>query len=533
MAPDRFGDRRRDPEEVAKLLDGAIDEHGDLELSKLTDHLRSEDPEQRASASWALAEAARDRPRQASHAAEDLVAILADDDQWVRRGASWALSRIATTSPRAVREGVSAMTERLSDGDPLVRENASQAVAAIAETYPSRARPATQALAERLEDEDPLVRRYAAEALGYVLASDEIDLSNLNRPTVHRLAEFERLTQKDISVFDAFENESSVQQIADDGPPDGPASGGPATPVGPEEAEELSLPENVPDAPSVRVEQSNVERVGGIGTGRTGVVHRARVATETDDHIVVALKRLRREKFVDDTTAFDETFDRVTAGWQRLADHDYVVSLLGAGRTPHPWLAIEYMDAGSLRERIGQVGFAQATWLTLSIVRAVSHAHAQGVVHGGLRPSNVLFSQTLEGTWDVPKVTDWGLAQCFSEHATSRRWLDPTYAAPEQLTPDRFGRPDHATDVYQLGTLTYELFAGRPPFAGAPAEIAHKVVGDEPRPITDVARGLPDDLDRVLTRALAKRKPERYETVDDLRRELELFANEHAPDVFE
>lgn len=529
MARDHSENRRRNRKRAARLLDAATDD-GDLDLSELLDHLDSDDPDDRAGATWALAEAARDWPHRTSRAADDLVGLLADDDRWVRRGASWALSRIAETSPKSARDGVATLTDRLGDDDPLVRENTTQAVAAVAEQYPSRARPAAPELAERLEDEDPLVRRYAAEALRHLFAGDEIDAAKLDPKMAHRLSEFDQLPRKDASKSGEAEadDEPSVDEATEGEPSGGSTTGSPATY---EEAEEPRPPETVPDAPTVDVEYSNVERVGNIGTGRTGVVHRARVRTEADDHVVVALKRLRRDEFVENREAFDATFDGVSAEWRRLATHDNVVSLLGADRVPDPWLAVEYMDGASLRDRIGRVGFAQATWTTLCVVRAVSHAHAQGVVHGGIRPSNVLFSRTLEGTWDVPKVTDWGLARCFAEHATSRKWLDPTYAAPEQLSPDRFGRADHATDVYQLGVLTYELFAGRPPFAGAPAEIAHQVVGEEPRAITDVAPGLPDDLDRVLRRALARRKPERYETVDDLRRELEVFAGEHAPDV--
>lgn len=529
MAPERSGNRRRDRERAERLLEDATDD-GDLDVSKLLAHLDSDDPDRRASTTWALVEAAREWPHRTSRAADDLVETLGDDDQWVRRGASWALSRIATAEPGAARGGVEALTGRLADDDPLVRENASQAIATISEGYPSRARPAVPALAERLEDDDPLVRRYAEEALRNVIDSEEVDTETLDPPTIHRLSEFELRIETDVPESG---DDAPVEQVEDEEPSSsgGPPAGGAATRV--EAAEEPRPPETVPDAPTVDVESSNVERVGGIGTGRTGVVHRARVRTGADDHVVVALKQLRRDEFVEDAAGFDEAFDRVSTEWRRLGDHDYVISLLGADRVPEPWLAMEYMDAGSLRNRIGWIGFAQATWTAICVVRAVSHAHAHGVIHGGIRPSNVLFSQTLEGTWDVPKVTDWGLLRCFFEHSPSRRWLDPTYATPEQLAPDRFGQHDHATDVYQLGTLTYELFAGRPPFEGTPAEVARKVVGEEPRPTTDVASDLPADLDDILTRALAKRKPERYETVDDLRRELEVFAAEHAPDVLE
>lgn len=521
---------RNGQQRAAKLLSEATDETGDLDISKLVTKLQSDDTDVRSGATWALAEAARDWPHRTSQATGDIIALLDDDDQWVRRGASWALSEIAESAPKAATAGVDALNECLSDEDPLVRENATRAVAEVSERFPSRARPTVSELAKRLEDDDTLVRQYAAEALGNILGDVGI-VEELEPATVHALAEHSDLIQKDIEVFETSEDESALESLAEQGPMDEPNIDRGSAPSRTRRENDRGPPEVVPDAPNIWVGHSDVQRVGGIGTGRTGVVYRARVRTEEDDHVIVALKRLRYQEFVDDEQEFEADFERAVAGWRRLSEHDHVVSVLGSDRHPGPWLALEYMDSASLRDRIGQVGFPEALWDGLSVVRAVSNAHAHGIVHGGIRPSNVLFSETLEGTWDVPKLTDWGLDDCFFEHATTRRWLDPTYAAPEQLMTDRFGTPDHASDVYQLGVLLYELFTGRPPFTGEPADVARQVVNDQPRPATELFSSLPSEIDQLFTRALAREKHERYETVEDLRRELELFVDEHAPEL--
>lgn len=523
---------RRDEQKLrraALLVEEATMDSGDIDISILTDALADDDPHVRASGTWALAEVAYDWPHRTSRATDRLIELLDDDDKWVRRGASWAISEVAEAAPGNASSGIQTLTDHLVDDDQLVQENSTRSVAEIAKQYPNRARPALSVLAKLLENDDTIVQRYAAEAIGNILEGLETIPRGLDQVTVRSLEQYGDLFQKDIEVFDAMEGKSAVETIVDRRFPDDPPA-----PIGPSSHTEHHRggpPDSIPRSPQTRVEYEDVERLGGVGAGKTGLVYRTQIATRGDEHVVVAFKRLRSSTYVDDGRAFAADLDTVATEWALLDDHDNVARILGSGRHPDPWIAVEFLDGGSLADRIERVGFHELLWDVLSITRAVSHAHARGVVHGGIRPSNVLFTQTLAGTWDVPKLTDWGVDRCFFDHATTRRWLDPTYAAPEQLATDEFGRPDHATDVYQLGLVVYELFAGRPPFRGTPAEIARKVVERDPRPLESVTEDLPTGLDRIVDRTLAKPKPERYETVDDLLRDLELLVEEHAPSL--
>ncbi|GAB3329958.1 hypothetical protein GCM10027355_36110 [Haloplanus salinarum] len=210
--------------------------------------------------------------------------------------------------------------------------------------------------------------------------------------------------------------------------------------------------------------------------------------------------------------------------WDKLDDHDHIVGVIDYGAEPVPWIAMEYMDAGDLTERAGELGFEQALWTAVSITRGVRHAHRRGVAHLDLKPSNVLF-RSVEGSWDVPKIADWRLSKHLLEHSKSMQGLSPQYAAPEQFDTDR-GAADDVTDIYQLGAVIYELFTGEPPFEGTAAEAMHRVLHDEPTPPSEVA-DVPPALDEVLLTALAKDKTDRYDGVLLLRDALQrLSSNE-------
>ncbi|WP_458186745.1 protein kinase domain-containing protein [Haladaptatus sp. NG-WS-4] len=145
------------------------------------------------------------------------------------------------------------------------------------------------------------------------------------------------------------------------------------------------------------------------------------------------------------------------------------------------------------------------------------------MVHGGLCPTAVRFTTTFDSTWPVPNVGDWGLASV----TKAVRWppARPVYAAPEHVDPDSFGGIDHSTDVYGLGTLLYSLLTGYTPFDGEPHVVVQQVTSTAPTAPTDRNPTLPDAVNDLLERAMAKRKPDRYETVDDLLAAFERFVD--------
>lgn len=208
------------------------------------------------------------------------------------------------------------------------------------------------------------------------------------------------------------------------------------------------------------------------------------------------------------------------ARWQRLDDHDHIVGVVDYGANPHPWIAMEYMDAGHLGERAGDLDFEGCLWAAIATTTAVDHAHQQGIAHLDLKPKNILF-RSADNAWDVPKVADWGLSRYLLDHSDSAAGLSTHHAAPEQFD-DSFGPADEQTDIYQLGTVLYVLFTGQKPFEGHPAQVMNAVLNNEIVPPGDVA-DLPSELDEILLKALALEKADRYETAGELLADLEVL----------
>ncbi|WP_251328406.1 protein kinase domain-containing protein [Haloplanus pelagicus] len=279
-----------------------------------------------------------------------------------------------------------------------------------------------------------------------------------------------------------------------------------------ESAADATVPSRIPSPPPLNVSYHGIEQEGVIGTGGNAKIYRGTVMAD-DRQVPLAVKEPRTGG-----TLHTETVERLLAEaetWTALDDHDHVVDVVDYGSTPVPWIAMEYMDGGHLGERADEFTLDQALWTALAVTTAVRHAHRQGVAHLDLKPENVLFRE-VEGAWDVPKVADWGLSKRLLDHSNSIEGFSPQYAAPEQFD-DEYGDTDELTDIYQLGAVLYELFAGRPPFEGQSAEIMHKTLTEEPTRPTDLTPELPAELDDVLLTALAKRKEDRYESVLYLR----------------
>ncbi|MCC6995189.1 MAG: protein kinase [Deltaproteobacteria bacterium] len=198
----------------------------------------------------------------------------------------------------------------------------------------------------------------------------------------------------------------------------------------------------------------------------------------------------------------------------------------GAGAA---YIVMEYLDGESLAARIERgVRFPVEIIVDLGrqIAAAVGAAHARGIVHRDLKPDNIfLLRDDVDGGFKV-KVLDFGIAKLGDDATRSWRTKTgtvmgtPLYMSPEQCRDA--GEVDARADVYSLGCILYEMACGRPPFDGAtPADVlvAHlKGVLVPPR----VRRpDLPRELDAVLQRALAREAGQRYQSMEELSRELE------------
>jgi eukaryotic-like serine/threonine-protein kinase len=168
------------------------------------------------------------------------------------------------------------------------------------------------------------------------------------------------------------------------------------------------------------------------------------------------------------------------------------------------------------------------------VARALSSAHRKRLLHRDLKPSNILVSDQ-----DEVKVADFGLATVFvapnSMSASSgtsesggvewRREFVGTlhYMSPEQATGANL---DLRTDVFSLGVVLYEMTTGRRPFQGRTrGEVLTGILKGETTPVHDLVPKVPLDLDRIVHRALATDRADRYQTMDDLAADLNRFVN--------
>jgi len=296
---------------------------------------------------------------------------------------------------------------------------------------------------------------------------------------------------------------------------------------------------SVASPPRRDLEYDDLEMGEVIGSGGQAVVSEAHVATENGTQRL-AVKQPAR----DANTLSRETIDRFLEEAQtwatvdarerekpRWRDSEHIVGVTDIGEQS-PWIALEYMDGGSLADRLDEnpdgLSLDETLWIGECICRGVEVAHNYGIAHLDLKPSNVLFRKTSEDAWDVAKVGDWGTASILAEQTTSVDIsLSIKFAAPEQFEPVKFGEPDMLTDIYQIGSILYAGLTGRPPFKGSQASIMQKVLGEEvPEPPSVHRPQVPAELDRFVLRALERDKTDRFRAVGMMTEILEAFRTE-------
>jgi tetratricopeptide (TPR) repeat protein/tRNA A-37 threonylcarbamoyl transferase component Bud32 len=271
-------------------------------------------------------------------------------------------------------------------------------------------------------------------------------------------------------------------------------------------------------APTIAPVLPGYQILGELGRGGMGVVYKAR---QLRLNRIVALKMILAGDY-----APAETIVRFMAEAESIArvHHPHIVQIFAYGdHDGRPYFEMEYVDGGSLADRLGGKPWPlrDAAGLVETLARAIHAAHALGVVHRDLKPANILL--TNDG---IPKIADFGLAKCLDTETglTRTEWIvgSPSYMAPEQAGEG--GRPiGPMADVYSLGAILYELITGRPPFRAATIlETLGQVRTDLPMAPARLRRGLPRDLATICLKCLEKDPARRYgsaaELAEDLRR---------------
>jgi serine/threonine protein kinase len=203
--------------------------------------------------------------------------------------------------------------------------------------------------------------------------------------------------------------------------------------------------------------------------------------------------------------------------------HPSIVALHDMGieeSTSTPYLVMEYVEGQPLERLLdkGSIPYPRACAWTAEVASALAVAHRKGIIHGDVKPANILISE--EGR---VKLTDFGMARLASRDSVDSPLLGtPAYWCPEQI----LGKPQDArSDIFSLGVVLYEMITGNRPFDSDSLQgICSRVLSSTPLPPSHTNPSLPAGLNELVAACLAKDPAHRSNSADDLADDLYAFA---------
>jgi serine/threonine-protein kinase len=263
-------------------------------------------------------------------------------------------------------------------------------------------------------------------------------------------------------------------------------------------------------------------RIGQGGMGRVYEAHHTRIAGKR-----FAIKVLRAEMMHS---------PEIRARFQREAEaaasieHPNVIGVhdFGYAEDGRPYLVSDYLEGTDLSDFVedrGRLDIGTAVHICREVCKGLEAAHVRGVIHRDLKPENIF----LLGPAERPqvKVLDFGLSRFMvasTGNAVTRTGVvmgTPSYMAPEQARGERV---DHRVDIYGVGVLLYVALTGRPPFAEeSPQQTVLAVLSKEPVRPRQYAPGIPEQLELVVQRAMARNPVERFATMAEVDAALSIF----------
>jgi non-specific serine/threonine protein kinase len=259
-----------------------------------------------------------------------------------------------------------------------------------------------------------------------------------------------------------------------------------------------------------------------IGQGGMGVVYKA------ED---LKLKRCVALKFLPphlmDSPELKERF-LIEAQAAAALSHPNICVIHEIGESEErPFIAMEYVEGETLRDRIkkGPLKPEEALDVVSQVPAGLGEAHGKGVIHRDIKSANIMV--TAKGQ---AKVMDFGLAKLRggSSLTKSQTTLGTVaYMSPEQARGDEL---DERTDIWSLGVVLYEMLAGKLPFRGEHDQtVIYSILHEEPESLKKSRTDMAPELEQIVGQALAKKKTERYQTMEEFRADLEAVAEGFRP----
>ena len=207
--------------------------------------------------------------------------------------------------------------------------------------------------------------------------------------------------------------------------------------------------------------------------------------------------------------------------------HPHIAKILDAEmENDVNYVVMEYVE-GSTLEQYAAVDrllpFGRLAEIAYKCCKALEYAQQQGVIHRDIKPANILLS----GEDDI-KISDFGAAALLNDQSTQVTGVgSPAYMSPEQI---REGRLTHQTDIYSLGVVLYKLLTGKLPFeASNNSSMIYHIINIEPPPPSTFRPELPQAMDDIVRRAMAKDTAQRYQTWDEFANDLAGFSAQAVP----
>jgi serine/threonine protein kinase len=247
-----------------------------------------------------------------------------------------------------------------------------------------------------------------------------------------------------------------------------------------------------------------------LGIGGMGIIYKA------ED---TRLKRTVALKFLPLELAFDkEAKKRFIQEAQAASalEHPNICSIFDIGETEEGrmFMAMPCYEGETLKDRIsrGPLKIEEALDIAVQIAQGLQKAHEKGIVHRDIKPANIFITKD-----SMVKIIDFGLAKLGGRTMMTKPGTTigtVAYMSPEQARGEAV---DRHSDIWSLGVLLYEMLTGGLPFNGDYEQaVVYGILNEEPEPMTAVRTGVPMELERITTKALAKNPADRYQHMDDL-----------------